>query len=132
MEPREHGNEFAAAHTGDLRRNFLADATDLIPLRGGGGAQFSRQFRRFAVQASKGFVRELYFHALHTATLVTLIEDRKSNSGQHAGPARFVVPDAISFQGSGDHGDRTTIKFCICSGTIKIFLEWGTFGVMVH
>ncbi len=63
-----------------------------------------------------------------TATLVTLIEDRKSNSGQHAGRARFVVPDAISFQGSGDHGDRTTIKFCVCSGTIKIFLEWGTFG----
>jgi len=31
----EHGNEFAAAHTGDLRRNFLADETDLIPLRGG-------------------------------------------------------------------------------------------------
>jgi hypothetical protein len=30
--------EFAAAHTGDLRRNFLADATDLIPFRGGGGA----------------------------------------------------------------------------------------------
>ena len=87
MEAREHGNELAAAHTGDLRRNFLAYTTDLIPLRGGGGAQFSRQFGRFAVQASKGFVWEIYFHALHTATLATLMEDRKSNSGQYAGRA---------------------------------------------
>jgi hypothetical protein len=34
LEAGEHGNEFAAAHTGDLRRHFLADATDLIPLCG--------------------------------------------------------------------------------------------------
>jgi len=25
----------------------------------------------------------------------------------------FVVPDAVSFQGSKDHSDRTTIKFCV-------------------
>jgi hypothetical protein len=58
------------------------------------------------------------------------MEDRKSNSGQRAGRARLsmVVPDAISFQGSGDHGDRTTIKFCVYSGTLKIFPEWGILG----
>ncbi len=57
MEAREYGNEFAAAHTGDLRRHFLADATDLIPLCGGGGAQFFIMIR-----------------------LTTLVGDRKSDS----------------------------------------------------
>jgi hypothetical protein len=67
-----------------LRCNFLAYTTDLIPLRGSGGAQFTRQFSRFAVQASKGIVWEIYFHALHATSLAILMEDRKSNSGQLA------------------------------------------------
>jgi hypothetical protein len=67
-----------------LRCNFLAYATDLIPLRGSGGAQFTRQFSRFAVQAGKSIVWEIYFHALHAIRLAILMEDRKSSSAQLA------------------------------------------------
>jgi hypothetical protein len=81
-----------------LRCNFLAYTTDLIPLRSSGGAQFSRQFSRFAVQASKGIVWEIYFHALHATRLATLIEDRKSNSAQLARRATALRKTLFKFR----------------------------------
>ena len=52
MGETEHRNEFAAAHTGNLRRNLLADATDLMPLRNGGGALFGKP-----IQPIRGLMR---------------------------------------------------------------------------
>jgi len=73
-----------------LRCNFLANTTDLIPLRGGGGAQFTRQFSRLTVQAGKSIVWEIYFHALHAARLAILMDDRKSSSARLAWQAKML------------------------------------------
>jgi len=124
---REHGKRIRCGSHRRFAPPLLADATDLIPLRSGGGTQFSRQFSRFAVQAGKGFRPGDLFPRASCSQASHLTEDRKSKLPTTR-RWHVYVPDAVSSRSGGDHGDRDDDQVLRSTpGPLKIFPEWGIF-----